>query len=448
MNSRQFNLRVVFYSLMSGITASVFFLVVQRENMLVTSISLALLWFVWIFLLIRYVNKINRDLLVFLQSFKYDDTSLIFSKNKKQPFQELYLEFNRIIDEFGKIREEKEIEHQYFESSIKHVNTGLIAWDKEGKIELFNKAAQYLLRVPYVSHLQGFHRVMEDLPEVLDNITANEKKIIKIPFEDEIISLYVRASEFKFGDKLMKLISLQNIRPELEETEMETWQRLVRILTHEIVNSVSPIAIASSSLIKMFEDDDNVKKPERISEKELQDALEGLKAIHRRSQGLKQFVEDYKKITELQSPSLKEVEIKPMLDDLHALLKEDLLKESVNFKIDISPNNLSILCDQKMIEQVLINLIKNAVQSLDNRPDPSISIKVHKEKDVRVIEIKDNGAGIPYNIRDFVFMPFFTTKKSGSGIGLSLTRQIMRLHNGSISLSSEEGEGTIVKLIF
>ena len=416
--------------------------------MLVTSISLALLWFVWIYLLIRFVNKTNRDLLVFLQSFKYDDTSLVFSKNKKQPFQELYLEFNRIIDEFSKIREEKEIEHQYFESSIKHVNTGLIAWDIEGKIELFNKAAQHLLRVPYVSHLDGFHRVMEGLPGLLDNIAANEKKIVKIPFEDEIISLYIRASEFKFGDKPMKLISLQNIRPELEENEMETWQRLVRILTHEIVNSVSPITIASSSLIKMFEDDNKVRKPERISEKELQDALEGLKAIHRRSQGLKQFVEDYKKITELQSPSLKEVKIKPMLDDLYVLLKGDLIKEHVNFGIDISPENMSILCDQKMIEQVLINLIKNAVQSLDNKQEPAINIKVYKERDASVIEIDDNGAGIPYNIRDFVFMPFFTTKKSGSGIGLSLARQIMRLHNGTISLSSEEGEGTLVRLIF
>ncbi|MFC2125539.1 PAS domain-containing sensor histidine kinase [Bacteroidota bacterium] len=448
MNSRKFNLRVIIYSLMSGITASTFFVVVQKENMLVTSISLALLWFVWIYLLIRYVNKINRDLLVFLQSFKYDDTSLVFSKNKKQPFQELYLEFNRIIDEFGRIKEEKEIEHQYFESSIMHVNTGLIAWDKDGKIELFNKAAQHLLRVPYVAQLEGFKRVNEDLPEILDNILSNEKKIVKIPFEDEILSLYIRASEFKFGDKPIKLVSLQNIRPELEETEMETWQRLVRILTHEIVNSISPISIASSSLIKMFEDDEKAKKPERISEKELQDALEGLKAIHRRSLGLKQFVEDYKKITELQSPSLKEVDIGSMLDNLYALLKGDLIRENIDVTIDILPKDLTLICDQKMVEQVLINLIKNAVQSLDSRPTPAIHIKVWKEKSITIIKIIDNGIGIPYNLLDFIFMPFFTTKNSGSGIGLSLARQIMRLHKGNISLSSVEDQGTTVRLLF
>jgi len=385
MNSRQFNIRVVFYSLMSGVTASVFFYVVQKDNMLVTSISLAILWFVWIFLLVRFVNKTNYDLLLFLQSFKYDDASLTFLKNKKKPFRELYNEFNRIIEEFGRIREEKEIEHQYFESSIKHVNTGLIAWDKGGHIELFNKAAQHLLRVPYMTHIEGFSRVMEELPLTLKGIKTNEKKIIKIPFDDEIMSLYVRASEFKFNDRVIKLVSLQNIRPELEETEMETWQRLVRILTHEIVNSVSPISIASSSLIRMFEDDEKAKKPEQISEEEMQNALEGLKAIHRRSLGLKGFVEDYKKITELQAPALKKMEVEPLIRNLHVLLKGELIMDDIHVDIKVLPGDLSVVCDQKMIEQILINLFKNAVQALDGRPNPRIKINCFKERDITIV---------------------------------------------------------------
>lgn len=416
--------------------------------MLVTSISLALLWFVWILLLIRYVNKINQDLLIFLQSFKYDDTSLTFSKNKKQPFQELYDEFNRIIEEFGKVKEEKEIEHQYFESSIKHVNTGLIAWDKDGNIELFNKAAQNLLRIPYISNLDGFSRVTDELPEILSSIGVNEKHVVKLPFEDEIVSMYIRASEFKFGDRAIKLVSLQNIRPELEETEMETWQRLVRILTHEIVNSVSPISIASSSLIRMFEDDRKARKPEQISEEEIQNALEGLKAIHRRSLGLKGFVEDYKKITELQAPVPKKMEIEPMIRNLYVLLKGELIRDDIQVDVKVLPGDLSVVCDQKMVEQVLINLFKNAVQALDGRPNPLIKISCYKQRDFTVIEMMDNGAGISQNTRDFVFMPFFTTKTTGSGIGLSLARQIMSLHKGNISLSSIEGKGTTVRLLF
>lgn len=416
--------------------------------MLVTSISLVILWAVWIILLIRYVNKTNRDLLLFLQSFKYEDSSLVFSKKKKSPFHELHEEFNRIIEEFSRIREEKEIEHQYFESSIKHVNTGLIAWDKAGKIELFNVAAQQLLHIPYVSQLKSLGRVRPDLPALLDELKTNEKKVVKITCDDEIISLYLRASEFRFGEKSIKLVSLQNIRPELEENEMDTWQRLVRILTHEIVNSVSPITIASSSLIKMFEDNGRARNSKKITGKEMNDALEGLKAIHKRSLGLKQFVEDYKKITELQSPSLKSVQVKSLLDHLIILMKNNLIGEDINIRVKLHPDNLVITCDEKMIEQILINIIKNAVEALDGVSKPEIFIEAMQQGDNQIIQVEDNGKGIPYNLLDFVFMPFFTTKEKGSGIGLSLARQVMRLHKGNVILTSQENQGTRVRLVF
>jgi len=420
---------------------------IGQENKIVTSISLGIIWILEIVFLIRYINITNKNLLLFLQSFQFNDSSLTFSKNRQLPFKSIYSEFNRIIDLFNQLKIEKEIEHQYFEHVIKHVDTGLIAWDSNDRIKLFNRAAKKLLNVPHIGKLSGLKIILDDMPTKLKKMQPGRQELLNILRGNELVSLYVRVSDFSISGENIKLASFQNIHPELEESESEAWQKLIKVLTHEIVNSVGPIKLVSSTLLKTIKKrEDNVAND--LSTEEMEHMYSGLNAIYNRSLGLSKFVDDYKTITDIPKPDFKEVKVAELVEEILVLLRENVLTTSIDIKVSISPPNLSIFMDKKMIEQVLINLIKNAVHSLDDHMNPRISITSNQSNGQTKIIIEDNGSGIPFNMLDYVFMPFFTTKQGGSGIGLTLSRQIMKAHNGFINLVSKEGEGTKVILIF
>jgi len=420
---------------------------IGQDNKIVTSISLGIIWVFEIVFLIRYINITNKNLLLFLQSFQFNDSSLTFSKNRQLPFKTIYGEFNRIIDLFNQLKIEKEIEHQYFEHIIKHVDTGLIAWDSNDKIKLFNQAAKRLLNVPHVGKLSGLKIILDDMPDKLNKMQPGRQELLKVLRGNELVSLYVRVSEFSVSGEKIKLASFQNIHPELEESESEAWQKLIKVLTHEIVNSVGPIKLVSSTLLKTINkhEDYSVKN---LSSEDMENMYSGLNAIYNRSLGLSKFVDDYKTITDIPKPDFKEVKVADLIDEIVILLRENILTKDIDLDVSINPVNLSVFMDMKMIEQVLINLLKNAVHSMEDHPNPKIKIKSDRSNDRALLIIEDNGSGIPFNMLDYIFMPFFTTKKGGSGIGLTLSRQIMKAHNGLINLISKEGEGTKVILVF
>jgi nitrogen fixation/metabolism regulation signal transduction histidine kinase len=447
MNSSRFNINVIVFSISIALTAFLFTWAIGQENKIVTSISLAIAWILEIILLIRYVNITNRNLLLFLQSFQFKDSSLVFNKNKRLPFKPIYNEFNRISDQFNHLKITKEIEHQYFEYIIKHVDTGLIAWDKQDRVQLFNQAAKKLLNLPHISNIKGLRSVTPDMPEILRKLKPGRQELLKILKGDELIRVYVRVSEFTISGEKITLASFQNIHPELEESESEAWQKLIKVLTHEIVNSVGPIKLVSSALLKTM--GGLVEHPSlTLSAEEVENMQSGLNAIHNRSLGLSKFVDDYKSMTDLPRPDFKNVKILELINGIIALLKDNILNEEIKIRITVKPDDLRVLMDRKMIEQVMINLIKNAVHSLEDQSKPIININSQKHNDRIYITVDDNGCGIPFNMLDYVFMPFFTTKKGGSGIGLTLSRQIMKVHNGLIHIVSKEGEGTRVVLIF
>jgi len=273
------------------------------------------------------------------------------------------------------------------------------------------------------------------------------QELIKILRGDELVSLYVRVSEFTISGELIKLASFQNIHPELEERESEAWQKLIKVLTHEIINSVGPIKLASSTLLNTLKNPAQ-KARQQLSSVDIDNMYSGLKAIYNRSLGLSKFVEDYKTITEIPKPDFKEVRISELIDEILTLLKNDILVDKIEVNVSVNPRDLRVYMDKKMIAQVLINLIRNAVHSLENHLNPKIIISAEQGNDRILIAVEDNGCGIPFNILDYIFMPFFSTKQNGSGIGLTLSRQIMRLHKGLINVVSKEGEGTRVILIF
>jgi len=448
MNSERFNIRIVFFSTAIAITSFLFIWAVSQDNKIVTSISLGILWFVEILLLIRYVNLTNRNLLFFLNSIQLDDTSITFNKNRKLPFKSLYEEFNRIVILFDKLKTEKEIEHQYFEHIIKHAEAGLCAWDANEKIHLFNKAAKNLLKLPHITTLSGLKAVNNELPARLLKMKPGRQELLKIQQGNELVSLYVRISEFNLGEESIKLASFQNIHPELEEKKSEAWQKLIKVLTHEIVNSVSPIKLVSSTLMKSVESGEGLKTGEQLTFENIKNLHEGLNAIYNRSIGLSKFVDDYKTITDIPKPNFQSVRVDDFIHNLIVLLKEGVLSNKIELVVSIVPKDQVLVMDKKMMEQVVINLIKNSVHSLNSKQNPKIIIKGQPVEGRYLISIEDNGCGIPFNTLDYVFMPFFTTKKGGSGIGLTLSRQIMKAHEGLMSIVSKEEEGTITTLIF
>ena len=413
---------------------------------MVTRFSLGVLWIFQIVLLIIYVNKTNRDLLLFLRSFEFQDDTLTFNKNKKLPFKPLYSEFNRIIENFRKVKLEKEMEQQYFQYSIKHVDTGLISIDEQGKVELFNEAAKRLLHLEYVQNIHGFNRIKEGLADQFRNLTPGKQDMVKLVREHEILSLSIRAAEFKLQEKHIKLISLQNIKNELDEQELDSWQKLIRVLTHEIINSVSPITLLSSTLVKMFEEDGKPKKLTDLEEGQIENALKGLQAISKRSKGLSRFVDSYKSLSKIPEPVIGSVSVNELFEHILTLMKKDIESHDIQIFSNVKPIDLEINADEKLIEQVLINLLKNAIEAGKDENDFKIELSGYEERGNVKIEVSDNGPGISSEVIDNIFVPFFTTKKEGSGIGLSLSKQILRRHGGNIEVVSKEDAGATFTL--
>jgi nitrogen fixation/metabolism regulation signal transduction histidine kinase len=441
MNSSQFNIRIVVHSVLLAVTSAIFIWTLSKDYLVVTRFSLGVLWVLQIIMLIYYVNKTNRDLLLFLQSFEFQDDTLTFNKRKKLPFKQLYNEFNRIIENFRKVKLEKEMEQQYFQNSIKHVDTGLISFDVHGKVELFNEAAKEMLQLEYVQNIDTFDRIKKGLSQQLRELRPGRQDMVKVVRENEILFLSMRAAEFKLQDRHIKLISLQNIKNELDEKEMDSWQKLIRVLTHEIINSVSPITLLSSTLVKMFENDGKPRRKAELEDDQVANALSGLQAINKRSKGLSRFVESYKSLTKIPEPVITEVKVGELFSQILTLMKKGAEAGQVNMEFEVLPRDLTVEVDEKMIEQVLINLLKNAMEAGEGRDDFRISIRAREEKANVKIEVTDNGPGISPEVIENIFVPFYTTKKEGSGIGLSLSRQIIRKHGGNLEVTSKEGEG-------
>ncbi|MCG8310425.1 MAG: ATP-binding protein [Cytophagales bacterium] len=441
MNSSLFNVRISIHSILLAITSGLFIWTLSRDYLVVTRFSLGVLWLFQIFFLIYYVNKTNRDLLLFLQSFEFKDDTLTFNKKKKLPFKPLYDEFNRIIENFRSVKLEKEMEHQYFQYSIKHVDTGLISFDQDGKIEVFNEAAKRLLKLEYAQNIQTLDRIKKGLTEQCMNLKPGEQDMVKLIRKREILSLSMRAAEFKMRHKHIKLISFQNIKNELDEQELDSWQKLIRVLTHEIINSVSPITLLSSTLVKIFESDGKPKRKNELDEEQIENALHGLQAIHKRSRGLSRFVESYKSLTKIPDPVIVEVKVEDLFYQILLLMEKITEGRNIEFDYNIEPRSLCVGADEKLIEQVLINLVKNAIESGEGMNDLKIELRAKEEMGKLKIEVADNGTGISPEVIDNIFVPFYTTKKEGSGIGLSLSRQILRKHGGNLEVVSAEGEG-------
>ncbi len=399
--------------------------------------------------LVKSVEKSNNDVSSFLDSIRFDDLSLSFKTDSKDPtVQRLHQELNEALAKLRTSRKEKDSEYQFFKNIVQHVGIGILTFKKDGTIQIINSAAKRLLRINKADVIEDLREVSDSLVETFLKLKTGGRELIRLKLGDETIQLSVFAIELTLRGEELKLISMSNIQSELEEKEMEAWQNLVRVLTHEIMNSVTPI----SSLAGIVEEDIKHKIEQNIHEfkkDEMEDMHLSLQTISRRSEGLIRFVKEFRNLTHIPKPRLSEVSIKTLLDEVAMLHKKELADRNIIISVNVFPENLLVQVDKTMIEQVLINLVKNAIQAFDEQADKKIELTgFANEKGRAVISVKDSGSGIDSEALEKIFIPFFSTKKTGSGIGLSLSKQIMRQHEGSISVKSKLGEGTEFLLRF
>jgi len=309
-----------------------------------------------------------------------------------------------------------------------------------------NEAAEKLLKVNTVKHISQLDEILEPSGFSFTELDPGKPKLIKLKREDEALQLSLHATTFFIKDHRIILVSIQDIRNEIQQEEIEIWQKLIRVLTHEIMNSAGPITSLSATLTDTFKED---VKPHKIGEKLYDQVLIGLQAIQKRSRGLAKFVETYRNLTKLPKPVFTTVNASELLKHLKALMQDEIEKQDIALYFEVSQGDMQLNIDEKMFTQVLINLVRNAMEALIGFPDKSIRISIREPENKRVaLTVEDNGKGISDEVLERVFVPFFTTREDGSGIGLSLSRQIISLHGGSMNIRSKEGEGTTVEIKF
>ena len=393
--------------------------------------------------LINYITKFNNEILRFFVSIKFSDFSQSFTpKNLGTPFDELSSEFNKVFDSFRFTRNEKEESLRYLQTVVQHIKTGLLIYDINGDVILFNNAAKKMLTFSAISNISLLKDNFPALYEKLNNIKHGERTLVKLKIKYDVLPIAVSAAQFRKNDKLFRIVSLFNIKNELEEKELESWQNLIRVLTHEIMNSATPISSLAKSL------DDILDKP-NMDQETFEDLKYGLKTIQRRSAGLVQFLNNYRSLTKVPLPDFSIVSAKTLIHNVAQLMKPQIDSNNIDFSVFVEPVTMELTIDQKLIEQVLINLLLNAIYAVKDVPNKKIKIRTYyTEMGKAAIEVQDNGTGILEEVQDKIFIPFFTTKQEGSGIGLSLSRQIMNSHNGTIYVNSLPDKGSAFILIF
>ena len=380
----------------------------------------------------RSFQKVER----MIEAIRYEDFSLNFVVDGKDSMEvKLVEDINGVMEKFRMQLAEKQERYQYYNSLLDTVDTCMLVANKDGEVLWMNRTAMYELCGHQLHLLDELKVLNKDFPVLLEKLLPGEVKVVRIYKEEMMQDMAVTVTEYANNREFLRLINLKNIRTLLEENEMEAWQKLVRVLTHEIMNSITPIISLSDTLCDRA-------LQQGMDEESLM--MQGMKTIHRRSKGLLNFVENYRKLSRLSMPVLAPVRVGELLGDIKKLFSSS----EVTYIYKVEDENRTLMIDRSQMEQVLINLLKNAGEACMDQLNPEVVVETsyHEEKHIFQLSVTDNGCGILPNVLDRIFIPFFTTKPTGSGIGLSLCKQIMAMHGGSIQVTSEDGKGSCFTL--
>jgi signal transduction histidine kinase len=396
----------------------------------------------------RFQNKAQSELNQFVESVHYRDFSRYFDvKHAPLELQPLREGFNQINTTFKVISKEKETSHQYLQKILELVDTGILSYDLEnGEVIWMNESLKKMLQLPYLKTIYSLNRRDEALYTAVASLKPGDSKISVVHLENRSFKILLSATAFHTDEKKFMLIAFQNINEALDETESKAWQKLLSVMTHEIMNSVAPISSLADTLKNRLE-----KSMAHLANADgaVHDLELGIETIKRRSEGLLKFAETYRNLNKITKPNLKKIFVRDLFENLFQLMEPTLQQIHIEMDIVLKDPGLSIEADGSLIEQVLINLVVNAKEALKDREEARIVLSAAVTSNQKIIiKVSDNGGGIPEEILENIFIPFFSTKKTGSGIGLSLCKQIMMLHKGNIQVHSVPGMGSAFTLQF
>jgi two-component system, NtrC family, nitrogen regulation sensor histidine kinase NtrY len=425
----------------------------------VTSFLLVKGWYVYLLLAFpviiyqvvefyRFQRKAHDELEQFVESVHYRDFSRYFDvKHAPLEIQSLRKGFNEINTTFKVISKEKETQYQYLQKILELVDTGILSYEgKSGEIVWMNESLKQMLQLPYLKTIHSLQKRDAELYKDILNLKPGDNQIATAHLERSAFKILLSATAFQTEGKIYKLIAFQNVNEALDETESKAWQKLLSVLTHEIMNSVAPISSLADTLKNRLQQSVELLKDDSGS---IDDLEIGIETIRRRSEGLLKFAETYRNLNKITTLNLKKVYVRDIFETLMQLMQPTLEQKSIEFETILKDTDLALDADTNLLEQVLINLVVNAIEAVRDKTNPRIILSSYLASNRKtVIKVADNGNGIPAEVLDKIFIPFFSTKKNGSGIGLSLCKQIMMLHKGNIQVQSAEGEGTAFLLQF
>jgi len=442
-------IQLIFILLMLFCIAFLFFQL-ERNQYIYTFIVLISLLSFQIYFLFHFITRTNRELSKFIDAIKHEDYSLKYPALKnKSSLAELHDSFNTILESFKNVRIEREMQFNFLQLIIENIEIGIVALNEKQEIVLMNTAAEKLLGV-HKSKTWRQLKIKADLfCTETEGIFSGGKKLIEGKQLDQSVNLSIEVINTTLLDQSTKLITINDIKKEIEQKELDAWIKLIRVLNHEIMNSTTPISSLTETILMLLQDKQTGQKTlKELDEQVIADVIGSVKTIQKRSNGLYDFVNEYRKLTKVPPPKIEHVGVKDLIKDVIKLMQSSLSEKSIKLNFSINPDDLVVSLDPNLIDQVLINLIKNAIETVSETTNPIIKIVAGLENEHPFISVSDNGQGIEPEILDEVFVPFFSTKEEGSGIGLSLSRQIMRLHGGSISVKSIQNNETTFTLSF
>ncbi len=398
--------------------------------------------------LMRFQNQTYEELNGFVESIHYRDFSRYFDvKHAPADLQPLRKGFNDINTTFKGISKEKETHHQYLQKILELIDTGILSYDvASGEVVWMNESLKKMLHLPYLKTIHSLSKRDQALYQEIEALAPGENKIATVHLEKSYFKILLSATAFQIDGKRFKLIALQNVNEAMDQTESRAWQKLLSVMTHEIMNSIAPISSLADTLKKTLHQSIHTIEGNPVA---MEDLALGIETIKRRSEGLLKFAETYRNLNKINSLLLKKVYVHELFAHLHQLMLPTFEQKNIELEILLRDTELSLQADPGLIEQVLINLIVNAIEAVRDKDHPRIVLSAEADTLKKVIlKIADNGIGMPEEIIDKIFIPFFSTKKNGSGIGLSLCKQIVMLHKGTIRVQSVQGQGTVFLLQF
>jgi nitrogen fixation/metabolism regulation signal transduction histidine kinase len=393
--------------------------------------------------LIRFFNRTNEQISYFISAVKNDDTTLRFPVNTgNKVLTELHHSLNELNSILQQTKIKGQIKERYFSEIIQHIGTGILVYNPKEFVLEVNPATLEIFGLQTLTHLTQIDRVDSAFREQLVALKNNNKQVLKLKRKNENVQLITRCSVINLKEEDVFLVTLQDIKGELERKEIDSWVKLIRVLSHEIMNSLAPVTSIAQSLKKIWKEKIANNETDFAVDSDVESTINGLDVIAERGDALTHFVQSYRMLTKVPVAQLKKVSICNLFDRLSILVSPMKEVYGVAIQFQYPEPDFETMMDEQMMVQVVINLVKNASESLSSTPTPTPTVMVAcklLQNNRTEILVEDNGPGIPDELLDEIFIPFFTTKEHGSGIGLSHSRQIIRAHSGTMSCNSKPG---------